>query len=325
MQHSDKNNHSCTFCASRNSETFCETRDIFGNAYTIQHCLSCGCFYLSPFPTEEQLWQAYDTSYYGETEQKFSFTIVEKAVDYFRQQRARKIVKMLPRGARLLDIGCGNGDFLRYVSLCGNYELYGIERDETAARRARAKANIHLQTTALMDGDFEENSFDAITLFHVFEHLTAPAETLRVIQKILKPEGVLILSMPNIGSWQARIFRGKWLHLDPPRHLLFFEPKTFTALMDKRSFALRKTSYVSIEQNPFGLVQSLLNVASKRREVLFERLKGNRNYAPEYGGFRLLLQKCFFVLHFPLFVLTDMVAAMVGKSATVKFYFINKK
>ncbi|MEI6122720.1 MAG: class I SAM-dependent methyltransferase [Bacteroidota bacterium] len=325
MQNFDSLTPVCTYCQSVDSIWFCNTQDIFDTKYELRHCVGCKAYFLWPFPSDELLRRAYDTSYYGATQQKFSFAVVEKAVDWFRKKRARKIVKLLPDGASVLDIGCGNGDFLHYVSQCGHFELFGIERDEMAAKRAATKANIHLQTTPLNEGDFAANAFDVITLFHVFEHLTEPEKTLNIINKILKPEGTFVLSFPNIASWQARVFKGKWLHLDPPRHLFFMAPKDFKAIMRNKNFECVGTTYFSMEQNPFGLVQSLLNVVCKKREVLFERLKGNTQYAAEYGSWNVFLQKCFFVLHFPLFVLTDLIAACFKKSATVKFTFKNTK
>ena len=71
--------------------------------------------------------------------------------------------------------------------------------------------------------DFDEDFFDVVCMWHVFEHLAQPKETLSIIKKILKPDGYLMMSLPNIGSVQSRLSRGKWLHLDPPKHLFFLE------------------------------------------------------------------------------------------------------
>ena len=79
----------------------------------------------------------------------------------------------------------------------------------------------------LEKNDFAPQSFDAVTLIHVFEHLPDPRQTLEIISEILKKDGILMMSFPNIDSFQSRIFKGKWLHIDPPRHLFFFSPKDF--------------------------------------------------------------------------------------------------
>lgn len=315
----------CTYCGSVSSTFYFNTRDIFGHDYQLRCCADCGAIFLSPFPSEEMMKEAYDRSYYGTTKQKFKFPLVEQAADYFRRRRAGKVVSLVPKHARVLDIGCGNGDFLCYVRSFGDYELYGIERDEKAAERAIAKEGIHLQTSELQEGDFQENFFDAITLFHVFEHLTEPRKTLEIIRKILKPGGILIISFPNMGSFQALFFKGKWFHLDPPRHLLFFKPKDFISIMKNMEFSLVSSQYFSIEQNPYGWIQSILNLFCAKREVLYERLKGNLQYASEYGPINVFIQKCFFILSFPVFVVSNFFGSFFHRGATVKFIFKNHK
>ena len=202
--------------------------------------------------------------------------------------------KICPLKARVLDIGCGNGNFLEYLSSIDNYfELHGIERDTVAAARAMSKQGMTIKTSPLMCGDYPNDYFDAVTMFHVFEHLDDPREILSVIDSILKPGGILYLSFQYLSVFQARMFKGKWLHLDPPRHLFFFAPKDFIALMSERNFACKQMSYVSLEQNPFGMIQSLLNMLLKKREVLFERLKGNANYARNTVNLVSLCRKFF--------------------------------
>ncbi len=314
----------CIFCGSSRSTLFCKTSDIFQNLYEIRQCKDCRAYYLWPFPTKEMLAKAYDVSYYGTNETKFKAGPVEKVLDGFRKHRAGKLAQKLPPRARILDIGCGNGNFLEFLSAISDFELHGIERDMKAASRAMSKQGMTIKTTPLEAGDYPDNYFDAITLFHVFEHLPNAAETLEIIDSILKPGGILYLSFPNIGSLQALLFRGKWLHLDPPRHLLFFTPKEFKALMIKKNFVCQRINYISFEQNPFGMVQSLLNVVLKKREVLFERLKGNNDYAPEYGKFSTFMQKVFFMVSFPVFVILDALVSLFQKGATVTFIFQKK-
>ncbi|HNW91089.1 MAG TPA: class I SAM-dependent methyltransferase [Bacteroidales bacterium] len=325
MQDPEKVISPCTYCGSEKSNWFCNTDDIFGNSYGIRCCNDCKAYFLSPFPSEEMLKEAYDKTYYGTSKNKFIFPFVERSADYFRKRRAGNIMKLLPEHARILDIGCGNGDFLRYVSLCGDHELYGIERDEEAAKRAKTKTNIHLQTTPLQENDYGENFFDAVTLFHVFEHLAEPRKTLEIISKILKPGGILIISFPNIGSFQAGLFKGKWFHMDPPRHLLFFKPEDFTRILKNLKFTLLRSNYSSIEQNPYGWVQSILNLFCAKREVLYERLKGNRQYASENGRMLIFFQKCFFIFSFPVFVVLNFFGGVLKKGATVQFLFKNEK
>jgi hypothetical protein len=132
------------------------------------------------------------------------------------------------------------------------------------------------------------------------------------------------MSFPNIDSWQSKMFKGKWLHLDPPRHLFFFAPLDFVEMMKKRGFLLESKKFFSPEQNPYGMIQSTLNLFTKKREVLFENLKGNTAYAPEYGKINIIFQKLFFLGAMPFFMVADVFATIAGKSATVEFTFRKK-
>lgn len=310
----------CIYCQQLNSVPLFNTFDTQHHHYTLYQCNNCKAVFLTPFPTPQQLAAAYDDAYYGEQEDKFE-GFIEKILNYFRAKRARLLTHQLPHQAKILDIGCGNGQMLGFVQQQGDFDIYGIEMPGKAARRAAQIPHIQLKEGTLQANDFAPNTFDAISLFHVFEHLTQPKQTLQIIQDILKPNGRLVVSIPNIDSWQAKIFKGKWLHLDPPRHLFFFSPKDLTLQLQKFGFELEQEKHFSIEYNPFGAQQSILNVLLKDREVLYEHLKGNKVYTKAYPKWHLALQRLFFQTTFPLFILTDAVAACFKKGATIEMVY----
>lgn len=321
MPENNSNQSICGFCKSTNSKTLYKTFDIFENNYSINKCNDCNAYFLAPRPSNKRLEQAYDSSYYGEKEEKFSSPLVEKVLDFFRSGRSCRVSKYLKNGDKILDIGCGNGRFLKYLLNYGKYELYGTEMEGNSANRTSKIPEIKLKIGSLNQNDFLDNYFDAISLFHVFEHLTEPLQTIEIIKKILKPGGIVVFSFPNISSLQSKIFKGKWLHLDPPRHLFFFSPNDFINIMQTNGFDVVKKHYFSLEQNPFGAVQSTLNLTTKKREVFFESLKGNKNYIKEYSKFNLFAQKMFFVFTMPLFAFNDLFLSIIGKSATVELTF----
>lgn len=313
-------NHSCGYCKADDSRILYPASDVFGNDFTINHCNLCKAFFLSPRPSNELLAKAYDDSYYGKKDEKFE-GLVEKFISYFRNNRAKRLSKYLPTGAKVLDIGCGNGKFLQSLLRIKSYELFGIEMEGNSAKRAARIKEIKLKIGALSKDDFNENSLDAVCLFHVFEHLTEPKETLQLLSGIIKKDGILMISIPNIDSFQSRIFKGKWLHLDPPRHLLFFTPTDLNNLLKEYGFELIHQKHFITEQNPYGMVQSILNCFTKKREVLYEALKGNTEYAKDYSSLNLQLQKLFFLATLPFFMGTDLIASMFKKGATVEFTF----
>jgi 2-polyprenyl-3-methyl-5-hydroxy-6-metoxy-1,4-benzoquinol methylase len=313
----------CRFCESSDTAKLFSTEDIFGDQWNIRQCNSCKAYFLAPFPATEQLKRAYDAAYYGKGDQKFIFS-VEQFIDFFRKQKAKRIAARIPQKAKVLDIGCGNGRFLKHLSSYGNYELYGTEIEGGSAERASQIKEIILKKGYLNSSDFPEGFFDAITLFHVFEHLEKPKEMLEIIEKILKKNGVLVMTFPNIKSWQAKMFRGKWYHLDPPRHLVFFEPQDLIEMMSDMGFTVIEKKYLSFEQNPYGWVQSILNAMGRKREFLYEWLKGNKNYATKNGMIRYIFSLLFFIVTFPVFALFDLLESALNKSATVRLEFRKK-
>lgn len=313
----------CRFCEKKNSEPLYPVKDIFDNDFHINKCRECNTYFLTPPPSEAILNQAYDSSYYGEKEEKFN-PILEFGLDYFRKVRARRLVKYLNPGARVLDIGCGNGRFLSSLLKYGKFELYGTEMEGNSAKRAMRIKEINLKVGVLKKDMFTPESFDAITMFHVYEHLTHPKEYLEIINAILKPGGIFLISFPNIGSFQSEKFKGDWLHLDPPRHLFFQTPKDFLVIMKNLGYSVLQEKYNTAEQNPYGMVQSFLNKWNKKREILLEFFKGNKAYIKDVSKINIFFQISFFAFSFPIFLVTDYFSSFNKKGASVEFVFRKK-
>lgn len=311
----------CVFCNSSDAFAMYPVTDVFGNTRMLFHCRDCGTAFYWPHPTATELEQAYDASYYGESETKFKWTIIENAVDFFRNRRARAIHRRIGGRGNILDIGCGNGRFLHMLHQQGGVEVFGTELPGGSAERAARFEEINLQLKPFEDAVFANSTFDAVTLFHVFEHLPKPAAALKKIADISNDGALLIMSFPNIRSLQARILKQHWLHLDPPRHLFFPDHRQLERHMRDIGFKLVKRTFFSPEQNPMGAVQGILNASCRYRDLLFERMKGNRNYAAGVSPMILFLHKLFFLIHMPFFMLTDVVESALASGATVKMVF----
>ena len=309
----------CVYCHRLISWPLYDTVSTAGDRFTLNKCINCSCCFLSPNPTKQQLDAAYDDSYYGQSASKFPGWI-EKVLDHFRARRARTVMRYVKAPTNVLDIGCGNGRFLQGL-IDNNFNGYGIELPSKSAERASRIPGLNLKTGQLCEDDFETHFFDAVTLWHVIEHLPEPRESLQIIGRILKQGGYLMVSLPNIDSFQSRLFKGRWLHLDPPRHLFFFGASALMKVMQTFGFEIVTIKYFSLEQNPFGMQQSILNCLLRKREVLFEVLKGNKSYALEYSGVSILLQKIFYITTFPLFALLSMLEACFKKGGTMELVF----
>jgi len=132
------------------------------------------------------------------------------------------------RNGRLLDVGSGNGTFLMLMAKLG-WEVMGIEPDPIAARYAQGQG-LEVVVGRLEDIKFEPESFDAITLSHVIEHISDPVHVFKVLSYALKPGGLLVSISPNPCGILSRIFGTSWRELDPPRHLVLLGPRALAEL-----------------------------------------------------------------------------------------------
>jgi 2-polyprenyl-3-methyl-5-hydroxy-6-metoxy-1,4-benzoquinol methylase len=121
-------------------------------------------------------------------------------------------------GSRLLDIGCGNGRFLKIASELG-YHVTGLEIDPLAIDAAQS-SGFSVLSGLLPETGLESNQFDQITLNHVLEHLHSPKEGIAEIYRLLKPGGRVWMQLPNIEAYGHEIYGSAWRGLEPPRHLV---------------------------------------------------------------------------------------------------------
>jgi SAM-dependent methyltransferase len=116
-------------------------------------------------------------------------------------------------------------------------------------------------------------TFDVITMWHVLEHLEQPVPLLETLRSMLAPDGALVVSVPNFSSWQSAVFKGGWFHLDPPRHLLQFEPDTLESCMARAGFRVTKQVPFLPEYGTSGWIQSALNQVLPHKNFLYEWVK----------------------------------------------------
>lgn len=227
---------------------------------------------LFPQPSHEKLLAHYPAEYYGSSPRKF-VAPVAKMISLFQGQRARRAARCVPPGGRVLDIGCGNGGFLFQMKQRG-FRVEGTEWNVESAARLPQDQRIKVHVGDLIGLDLPDESYDLITLWHVLEHVRAPHQTLRRIRRMLKAGGSLLISLPNAESRQAKRFASAWLHHDPPRHLFGFGPKSMRQLLEWTGFEVTSIKTSSLEQNPFGYIQSWLNERGHPRDRLYSILKG---------------------------------------------------
>jgi len=175
--------------------------------------------------------------------------------------------------ARLLDAGAGRGRFVNAASAAG-YEATGIEPDPARAAAARA-AGAAVQAAAIEGAAVPAGALDAVTLWHVLEHVDDPAAALARVGGWLRPGGVLLVGCPNLGSVQARLGGARWFHLDLPRHRTHFTVTGLRTLLEREAFDVLSVHHVLLEHNPYGMWQSLVSRVTRRPSYLYNLLQRN--------------------------------------------------
>ena len=239
--------------------------------FRLSHCRQCGTAWTSPQPSPEELESYYGCDYYGPDSVKF-VRPMERVVDWMNRIRARQLHRLLRAPGRVLEIGCGRGLLLRELARMG-HRCCGIERSSLAAARASRIPGLQIFTQSLDECRFAKDSFDLVVQWHVLEHLENPNAVLKEIHRVLKSEGHLVLEVPNFSSWQAGIFGNRWFHLDIPRHLYHFSMQGLIRMLRQNGFTIVRVSTFSLEQGPFGALQSLLNLLIHPTNGLYAFLK----------------------------------------------------
>lgn len=136
---------------------------------------------------------------------------------------------------RILDVGCGNGGWLLRMQDAG-WDAHGVELDATAAQHAR-DAGLDVHNGTLLTAQFPDASFDVIRFHYVFEHLPNPGEILAEVRRILAPDGICSLRIPNCRSVTFALFKKYWFPLDIPRHVIHYTPHGMRTLA--KAYGLR--------------------------------------------------------------------------------------
>ena len=287
---------------------------VAGIPYRVVACAGCGLGRLDPLPNREAIASFYPREYYGSAGAKFK-PLVEAFIRIVAARQVRSLVRHLPRGARVLDIGCGRGVLLSALIDRG-FEAHGFEISRTAVAAADPRAEICV-ADELREARYPAAYFDEVVLWHVLEHVSDPRETLRETHRILKRGGRLAVSVPNFSSLQARWAGAAWFHLDLPRHLFHFPLAALRRLITDSGFDCCSEHHFSLRQNPFGWVQSFLNQRpGLPRNGLYRMLK-QTDEPGRFTRFEVAIMLSVYYLGMPPAIAASMVAALLRRGASV--------
>ncbi len=210
--------------------------------YALKRNAEHGYLMTCPKPLDEDLLNYYPENNYL-SHQAVPYSFLEKFYHLMRSLAMipkKIIVKRLKiNNKRLLDVGCGTGFFLKSMKKLG-WQVFGVEPNKAA----RLAAN-RLTENAVFDNEqafeWENSSFDLITLWHVLEHLPNLEKALKNLYRLLDDQGRLIVAVPNHLSYDAKYYNSYWAAYDVPRHLWHFSKDSIVSLLSTHEFELVRT------------------------------------------------------------------------------------
>jgi SAM-dependent methyltransferase len=262
----------CDLCGSSEATVLFEAIDrLHGieGRFTYVRCEECGLVYMNPQVAPESVGLLYPESYAphadkSRTSRSVLMTLrdgVRKipllGTELRRLTDARvmaPLIRRLSADARLLDVGCGSGAFLDAVRADTGCHVRGVDVSHLAVETARRLYGVDVFEGPVTEAPFSDGTFDAITAWWYLEHVAKPNEAVAAMSRLLKDGGPCVIGVPNYDSVFARRFRDKWYHLDCPRHMCIWTPKTIRRLLNQHGLAVTRIYY---DRSPWGLLGSL--------------------------------------------------------------------
>lgn len=235
----------CLFCGDAETRLVARGRDYeyasSPDYFDLVQCIGCELMFIRPRPAAEAMSAIYPSTYYAYNEEEEERPLVKFFRDRIEGIKVRRYRELAPQdGARLVDIGCGDGRLLEVIRRLGppSWQLSGIEIGEGAARKAEAKGfEVRAGDIESMDLTQWAQRFDLALMHHVIEHVRDPRDVLRKLSGLLRAGGVLSIETPEIEGWDFRLFRKRyWGGYHIPRHFYLFNASTLTRLLREQGF-----------------------------------------------------------------------------------------
>jgi len=250
-------------------------------------------FKTNPIPENlDKYYQSEDYISHTDSKRSLFEKLYHLVKQYTLSQKEKLISSYVKNKGNLLDIGAGTGDFLAHAK-SKKWEVVGIEPSQKAKELAQKKGVSFVDNTE----ELSDNSFDVITMFHVLEHVEDLDKQLSELKRISKPNGIIIVAVPNYKSYDAEYYKEFWAAYDVPRHIWHFSKTSIQKLFAKQGIQLIKTKpmyfdsfYVSLLSEKYkngkmnfikafliGLKSNLKGMSSKEFSSHIYVLKNTKN------------------------------------------------
>lgn len=238
------------------------------DTFTAVKCRTCSLVYLDPRPTLGDMATIYPAEYHSFDFSEEDYGLVHKIRSRLEAKRLLEYCGLLPDGARILDVGCGDGFHLRLLREFGNksWNLEGVDLDRRAIEAAeRSGSNVHFGSIESLD--LKPESYDVIYTIQTIEHVERPDEFLAAVSRLVKPGGRVVIVTDNTDSVDFGLFKkGYWGGYHFPRHLNLFNKISLSKLAQKAGLSVEGlTTIVS----PVNWVYSIHNALVDKRAPKF--------------------------------------------------------
>lgn len=262
----------CPLCGSAKPGLHIQTNDFFlsGEPFSLFRCAFCGFVFTQDHPDEEAIGRYYASEDYlsHNDSAKGFLSYLYKFTRRIMLSRKRSIIERTTgkKHGKILDVGSGSGHFLAEMKKAG-WNVTGIEPNDKARDYSSSEHHVEVIEPGMISS-LQSGSYDCITLWHVLEHFQDPFTYASEISRLLKPEGICIIALPNRGSFDADYYKKFWAAYDVPRHLWHFSPLTFNLFTEKSGFRIK-----SIRRLPLDVFYISM-LSEKYRGTRLHMLKG---------------------------------------------------
>lgn len=223
----------CNLCSGKNFRPYLEKDN-----WRLVTCRDCGLIFLNPRPSWEAIRKRYGPNQYNYLVGGKKYINSEKEMVRRNLQTVQSI-EALHKVGKLLEVGSATGYFLKAAKIRG-WEVYGVEICKKGVEYSKREFGIITFFGTLKEANFPSKFFDVIVMYHTLEHLIDPLATLKEAKRILKDDGLVHISVPNISCWERILHGKKWGTFELPSHLYCFSPLTLQKLVEKAGFRIKK-------------------------------------------------------------------------------------
>jgi len=221
----------CPVCSSDHYRT-----EFIKDGFTFVKCNKCQMLYVNPTLKNDELEKYYNCEAISFYEKNILLKTREIRNEKIFMPRVQLVEKYITKG-KILDVGCAIGNFLECIVKNPDWEAYGVEPNKFAAGFAKENVDASIYDCMLEETDFQEESFDVVTLWETVEHLQKPLELLKYCYRLIKKGGWFFISTPNVGGFEFKMIGKEHFNIGAPNHLNYFDTKTIKEVLNRAGFS----------------------------------------------------------------------------------------